>query len=74
MSNWLEKYQQGIEKANNVVWYLENLSGLLYEVGNNVLGRRVNKMSVNLSDALKEINGAINQNFNEQVKQCNEKN
>jgi hypothetical protein len=70
--SWLTDFNNAKDKANAVSWYLLELSELLFQVGNEQLSTKINRMHIDLHNALEEMQKAINENFNEQVKRSEE--
>jgi len=70
--SWLTEYQEGKRKIRHIIWYLNNLSDLLDEVGNDKLAYRVSMIHSDLIDAYKQIDDAVTKNLDDQYRQAQE--
>lgn len=68
MSDWLEKFRKGQKKLDYSLWYLGNISNVLYQSGNEKLSHRIRKVYDNLLEASNELDECIKQHIYEEYK------
>jgi len=69
MSNWFDQYKTGLKRIDAASFYLDNLSEILYQAGDEKLSKRMRRLHLDLEMGIKEIDDAVAHNMNEQYKQ-----